>query len=183
MPLRNSATSWGLIARLLHWLLFLLVVGAWYAVETHEEFPKGTPERAEWMRLHFSIGLAVFALVWARLGWRLSGTVPAPVPGPRWQQQTAVLVHWALYLVLILMPLAGLLTVQFNGRDIAWFGLVDIPRLVAENKETAELMEEVHADVLWPVLLALVALHAAAAFWHHFRVKDDTLRRMTFPRD
>lgn len=183
MSLRNTATSWGVVARLLHWLFLVLIIGAWYAVEAHEDFPKGSPERADWMRLHFSLGVTVFILVWARLGWRLSGDVPAPVPGPRWQQQGAALVHLALYLILIAMPLTGLLTMQFEGRVVSWFGLVDIPLFLAPAKDTAELLEEVHAEVLWPVLLTLVALHAAAAFWHHFRLKDDTLRRMTFPRD
>ena len=54
---------------------------------------------------------------------------------------------------------------------------------LAPSKAAAELMEEIHTDVLWPTLLALVAVHAGAALWHHFREKDDTLRRMTFPRD
>ena len=183
MSLRNSTTSWGLVARLLHWLFLVLVIGAWVAIEVHEQFPKGSPERAEWMRIHFSIGITVFVLIWVRLGWRLSEQIPDPVPGPRWQQQAASLVHLALYGVLIAMPLAGLLTMQFSNRVVAWFGVVDIPVFLAPSKAAAELMEEIHTDVLWPTLLALVAVHAGAALWHHFREKDDTLRRMTFPRD
>lgn len=183
MTLRNSSTSWGLVARLLHWLLFVLIVGAWYAVEVHEDFPRGTPERAEWMRLHFSIGMTIFALVWVRLGWRVSGEVPAEIPGPRLQLLAARLVHVALYLLLIAMPVTGLLTTQLEGRAVSWFGLIDIPLFLSLDKETAAVLEDAHGELLWPALLALVALHAAAALWHHFGLKDDTLRRMTFPRD
>lgn len=182
MSLRNSSTSWGLVARVLHWLFLILIIGAWYAVETHEDFPKGSPERAAWMRLHFSMGLTVFALVWVRLGWRATGEVPAEIPGPRLQLLAARLVHLALYLLLIAMPLTGLLTMQLEGNVVSWFGLVDIPVFLAPAKDVAEVLEEAHTEVLWPALLVLVGLHAAAALWHHFKLKDDTLRRMTFPR-
>lgn len=183
MPLRNTANSWGLVARVLHWLFLVLIVGAWYAIETHEEFPKGSPERAEWMRIHFSIGITVFVLVWLRLGWRATGEVPADIPAPVLQQRAARLVHAALYLLLIAMPLTGLLTKQLEGDVVSWFGLVDIPVFLAPDKGLAEVLEEAHTEVLWPALLVLVGLHAAAALWHHFKLKDDTLRRMTFPRD
>lgn len=182
MTLRNTSTAWGLVARLLHWLFFVLIVGAWYAVEMHEDFPKGSPERASWMALHFSLGMTLFALVWVRLGWRATGEVPAEIPGPRLQLLAARLVHVALYLLLIAMPVTGLLTMQFEGRVVSWFGLVDIPVFLPLDKEVAEVLEETHAELLWPALVTLVALHAAAAFWHHFKLKDDTLRRMTFPR-
>ncbi|MDF2446683.1 MAG: hypothetical protein K0S46_1919 [Moraxellaceae bacterium] len=178
MSLRNTSTRWGPVARFLHWLFLFLLIGAWYAVEMHEDFPKGSPERREWMQLHFAIGISVFVLLWVRLGWRLSGDVPAPLPGPRWQQLTSALVHAALYLILIVMPLTGLLTTQLAGRAVSWFGLIDIPLFLQKNSELAEQMEELHGEVLWPVLLALVGLHAVAALWHHFVLKDDTLKRM-----
>ena len=182
MTLRNTSTHWGLVARLLHWLFLVLIIGAWYAVETREEFAKGTPERSEWMRLHISLGISIFALVWVRLGWRLSGSVPAEIQGPPLQMLAARLLHFALYAILVIMPLTGLLAVQYEARDVSWFGLFNLPTLVAPDKEMAELLEEAHTELLWPLLLAMVAVHAAAAFWHHFRLKDDTLTRMTFPR-
>lgn len=182
MTLRNTSSHWGLVARSLHWLFLFLIIGAWYAVETREEFAKGTPERAEWMRLHMSLGLTIFALVWVRLGWRLSGASPAEIPGPPLQLLAARLVHFALYAIMIAMPLTGLLTVQLEDRAVSWFGLFDLPVLVGPDKEMAELLEEAHTEVFWPLLLALVGVHAAAALWHHFRLKDDTLRRMTWPR-
>lgn len=178
MPLRNTASQWGGVARFLHWLFLFLLIGAWYAVDMHENFPKGSPERREWMQLHFALGVTIFTLLWVRLGWRLSGDRAAPLPGPRWQQLSSSLVHAALYLMLIVMPLTGLLTTQLAGRVVPWFGLFEIPLFVDTNKELAEKMEGVHADVLWPVLLVLVGVHAGAALWHHFILKDETLKRM-----
>ena len=158
--------------------MFVLIVGAWFAVEQHEEFPKGSPERGAWMDLHKAIGVSVFFLFWARLGWRLSGPVPAPVMTSVWQHRLAVAVHWGLYFVMLMMPLSGLVMSQFGGREVSWFGIVEIPVFVAENKELAGQIKELHEDVWWPLLLGLVVLHVVGALWHQFIVKDGTMKRM-----
>lgn len=178
MHARNSEQRWGWVAQAFHWLMFLLIVGAWFAVEQHEEFPKGSPERGAWMDLHKAIGVSVFFLLWARLGWRFSGPVPAPVMTSVWQHRLAVTVHWGLYFVMLMMPLSGLVMSQFGGREVSWFGIVEIPVFVAENKELAGQIKELHEDVWWPLLLALVALHVVGALWHQFIVKDGTMKRM-----
>jgi len=52
-----------------------------------------------------------------------------------------------------------------------------IPDLVHKNKQLADVLAEVHADLAW-ALLWLVVLHSAAALKHHFIDHDSTLRRM-----
>jgi cytochrome b561 len=47
MGARNSTQRWGWVAQLFHWLMFFLIVGAWFAVEQHEQFPKGSPLSGE----------------------------------------------------------------------------------------------------------------------------------------
>lgn len=178
LPLKNTRDQWGLVAQVLHWLIFLVIVGAWLAVEMHEDYPKGSAERAQLMALHKSLGLSVFFLVWLRLGWRLGNDVPTPEPGPRWQQWSSSLVHAALYLLMIVMPLSGLFMQQFEGHAVAWFGLFEIPPFVTPDKAMGKLLEDIHTEVLWPLLLGLVGLHVLAALWHHFVRRDRTLRRM-----
>ncbi|HQV41030.1 MAG: cytochrome b [Moraxellaceae bacterium] len=178
MLVRNSTDRWGGVAQFFHWAMFLLIVGAWFAVEQHSEYPKGSPERGEWMDLHKAIGLTVFFLLWARLGWRLSGPAPTPVITNIWQHRAAVLVHWGLYFVMLMMPLSGLVMSQFAGREISWFGVFQIPVFVAENKDLAAQIKDLHEGVWWPLLLGLVGIHVVAALWHQFVVKDDILKRM-----
>lgn len=178
MPARNTSQRWGWVARFFHWIMFLLIVGAWFAVEQHEQFPKGSPERGAWMDLHKALGLSVFFLLWARLGWRLSGPVPDPVITSAWQHRAAVLVHWGLYFVMLMMPLSGLVMSQFGGREVSWFGVFEVPVFLGENKELAGQIKELHEDVWWPLLLVLLALHVGAALWHQFIVKDGTMTRM-----
>lgn len=178
MAIRNSSERWGSLAQFFHWLIFLLMVGAWIAVEAHEGYPKGSDERAQWMMLHKAMGLSVFFLVWLRLGWRLANPVPAPEPAAAWQLRLAGLTHVLLYGVMIAMPAAGLLASQFAGREVSWFGLFTIPVGLAPDKALAGALMALHKNWLWPLLLGLLVLHVGAALWHHFVRKDRTLRRM-----
>lgn len=176
MSLTNTEQRWGLLAQAFHWLMFLLILGAWFAVETREEFPKGTAERTQWMSLHMALGLSIFFLVWLRLAARFSQVTPTST-GPALQQKLATLVHLGLYVLMILMPVTGLIAAQLTGKSVSWFGVIDIPMFFSENEELGESMEELHESG-WIAMMVLVGLHAAAALYHQFVSKDGTLRRM-----
>jgi len=176
MGIQNTTTRWGWITQGFHWLMFLLILGAWFAVESHEDFPKGSPERAQWMMIHKALGVSVFFLVWLRIGARFAQVTPAGI-GSAIQQKIANLVHLGLYGVMIAMPATGLLASQFYGKVVSWFGYCEIPVFLAENKELGEAMMEVHEN-LFGFLLLLLALHVGGALYHHFVVKDDVLKRM-----
>lgn len=78
----NTDSSWGWLAKLFHWLMFLVIVGAYVAVDLQESFEKGSVEGDWWMTLHKSLGLTVFMLIWLRLGWRIGQkTVPENFAG------------------------------------------------------------------------------------------------------
>lgn len=70
----------------------------------------------------------------------------------------AHLVHWSLYALMIVLPLSGL---------AAWFGGV-------------EVADFVHTTLKLP-LLALVALHVAAAFYQQFVLRTGLIARMLRP--
>lgn len=178
MSIRNTATEWGSVAKLLHWLVFFLIVAALVAVNLHETFPKGSDERAFWMMLHKSFGVSIFLLVLVRLVWRASNVTPAADPAPQWQLLASKAVHAGLYLVLIAMPLSAALASQFAGRPIPFFGLFEIAPFLAENKDMAGVMMGLHKGVFAPLLILLVLGHVAAALYHHVVTKDNTLRRM-----
>ena len=52
-----------------------------------------------------------------------------------------------------------------------------LPALVASDEDLADTLTTWHQDVAW-VLLAFITLHAGAALWHHFVLRDRTLRMM-----
>lgn len=84
--------------------------------------------------------------------------------------------HFALYAWMIGMPLGGWLLLSASGKPIPFFGL-QLPALITESKGLADLLEEVH-EAGGTVGYFLVGLHSAAALFHHYVSRDDTLVRM-----
>ena len=177
MPLKNTRDHWGSISKLLHWLVVLLILAmAWIGL-TMVDLPNG-PDKIATYALHKSIGITILVLVLLRLGWRLYAGAPAPVPGtPSWQDKIASLTHWALYALLLAMPISGWVVNSSSGFPLQWFGLVNLPAIVGRDQELHELAETIHETLFW-ILITLVVLHAAAAFYHHLFQRDATLARM-----
>ena len=178
MSLKNSTERWGPVSQAFHWIIVLLILVLAIVGLTMDELPK-TPKYFWVYTLHKSTGITVLVLVQLRLGWRLYAGAPAPVPGtPRWQARIASLTHWLLYALILAMPLSGWLYDSASGlRPFNYFGLFPVPKLVAPDEAIAEQAHEVH-ELLFLVLVALVVLHAGAAFYHHLFQRDATLARM-----
>jgi len=153
-------------------LLLLAVVYA--CIELREFYPRGSDIREGFKTWHFMLGLSVFVLVLVRLAarWR----TPLLSPSPGWTRWPAAASHLALYFLMVAMPLLGWLTLSAEGDAIPFFGL-SLPPLVAANERLAEQVEEWHVTLgvagYW-----LIGLHAAAALFHHYLLRDGTLARM-----
>ena len=178
MTLKNTSDRWGPVSQALHWLIVLMILGLAIAGLTMGELPK-TPKYFWVYTAHKSMGLTVLALVLVRIGWRLYAGAPKPVAGtPTWQERIASVTHWMLYGLILAMPLSGWLYDSASGlRPFRWFGLFDVPKLTAPNDALRDASHAAHEWLFW-VLVALVALHAAAAFYHHIFLRDATLNRM-----
>jgi P-type Ca2+ transporter type 2C len=177
MQWRNSTERYGTLSIGLHWLMLLLLVAVYTCIELRELFPKGSDLREALKTWHFMLGLSVFVLVWLRLLLALTSPFPQiKSEAPKWQKLSARLIQLSLYVLMIVMPLAGWLILSAEGKTIPFFGL-QLPALVNENKNLAELIKEIHGTV-GTVGYFLIALHAAAALFHHFVLQDNSLRRM-----
>lgn len=178
MTLKNTADRWGPVSQAFHWIIVLLILGLAIVGLTMGELPK-TPKYFWVYTMHKSTGLLVLALVIARLGWRWYAGKPEPVPGtPTWQERIATVTHWLLYGLILLMPVSGWLYDSASGlRPFRWFGLFDMPKLVAPNEAIRDASHNAHEWLFW-VLVALVLAHAGAAFYHHVFQRDATLTRM-----
>lgn len=169
---RYSATS---IA--LHWLMLALIVAVYVCMDIHDFFPKGSAARNGLKTWHYMLGLTVFVLVWLRLLSRLGSAAPPIEPAlPRWQARVATLMHVALYVFMIGMPLLGWLTLSAQGKPIPFFGLT-LPALLSEDKGLAKQVRNIH-ETIATIGYFLIGLHAAAALFHHYIQRDNTLRRM-----
>jgi cytochrome b561 len=156
---QGPTIRWNRFAQVLHWLIALLIV------------------ELRVYALHKSFGITVLVLVGLRLVWRLAHRDPPPVPMPRWQHLAANAVHFLLYLLMFSMPLSGWLFNSASNFPLQWFGLFHLPALWGPDPAVKVWARDVHYYGFW-TLAALVALHAAAAFKHHYIDHDETLRRM-----
>jgi len=177
MPFKNTREQWGSVSKILHWLVVALVVAmAWLGL-TMGGLPNG-PDKIETYALHKSIGITILGLVLVRLSWRMYAGAPLPLPGtPRLQARTAALAHAGLYALLLAMPISGWMVNSTAGFPLQWFGLVNLPAIAGRSDDRRELAGAAHEWLFWALVL-LVALHVAAAFYHHVFVRDGTLARM-----
>ena len=177
MPWKNSESRYSTISIALHWLMLALLVVVYASIEFRGIFPQGSDGRTLIKQLHFMLGMTVFALVWLRLFARTRGVTPKIVPAPpQWQALLATLMHVALYVFMIGMPICGWLIVSAAGGSVPFYGF-ELPPLIAENKELAKQIEGWH--VLGGTIgYWLIGLHAAAGLYHHYFMRDNTVLRM-----
>ena len=178
MTLKNTADRWGPVSQALHWLIVLMILGLAIVGLTMGDLPK-TPKYFWVYTAHKSMGLTVLALVIVRLVWRLYAGTPAPVPGtPTWQERIASVTHWLLYALIVAQPISGWLYDSASGlRPFRWFGLFDVPKLTAPDEALSQNAMAAHGLIFW-TLVAVVAVHAGAALYHHLFQRDATLARM-----
>lgn len=176
MNIINNSKQFGLISKLIHWsmaVLFIAIIGiAWYM----DELPRGAA-KFEWMSLHKALGVCALAAILLRIIWHRITKVPAPL-GEGWQLKLAHLGHVALYLLMLIMPISGLIMSLAGGHDVAVFSWFTLSGFSEKNESLGGIASFIHhnaANLLYLVLL----LHVAAALYHHFILKDNTLKRIT----
>lgn len=161
----------------LHWVMVVLIAAGYAAILLRENFPKGTDLREGLKTWHFMIGLTILLLVIIRVIVRLTSRKPPVTPEPpAWQRRLGNMVHVALYAFMLGMPLAGWVILSAAGKTIPFYGL-ELPALVGQSKALAGQVKEWH-ETAGTIGYYLIGLHAAAALFHHYIAKDDTLRRM-----
>jgi cytochrome b561 len=173
----HNRPSFSAPAKLFHWITVLLLIIqytiGWLMPDVHKDTkPIGL------ISLHLSIGSLIVLVVLIRLAWRLTHPAP-PEPSalPPMFQAAARATHWLLYALLVAFPLMGWANASSRGWQVSLFGLVPLPPLSPTGSILGHQMGDVHQVFAW-VLLAAVGLHISAALFHHFIIKDDTLRRM-----
>lgn len=178
MQLFNNTERFGLLTKIFHWSIFLLFLTQYFLVYRREYFPKDAPEKLQYILLHKSLGVVILTIALLMIVTRHIGKRPhVPVQMPKAQIILARVMHGLLYLSMLVMPISGIAMSQYSGRAVSVFGLFDLPRLVAENKDIAGVFHEVH-EISSIIIIVLVSGHAIAALYHHFFNKDAVLKRM-----
>lgn len=192
MGYKNTNLTYGSVAKWLHWATAFCFIFAYISVY-YGLWIVALDDGARRMArtVHTMFGISVGLLVIPRLVWRFMNVVPADEPGPRWQHMAAHYAHWMLYLFIILLPLTGWM--GFGGRSINFFWLFEIPTfrstalfewLVVDQMGLDFKTFEGPIDYLHKAILGkwlawmLIAVHIVAALYHHYRLGDNTLKKM-----
>ncbi|MFM0322642.1 cytochrome b [Caballeronia glebae] len=164
-------------ARLLHWatalLLLIQYVLAWTMPDVHRDTqPVGL------IAWHLGLGVAIFLLVLVRLLWRSAHAAPPePASLPPALRAFARYTHWLLYALLVAVPLMGWANASSRDWPVSLLAFMPMPPLAPTGSLIGHALGDWHRDFAW-VLLALAGLHIAAALFHRFVLRDDTLARM-----
>lgn len=150
------------VVSVLHWIVGFVFVTNYIVSEGMPKFfdqhIAGVDVSGYWVaNFHTWVGISFMGLVLLRVVFRLISHTPEPIKGgnPR-LEQLATLAHYALYVLMVLVPVSGI---------IAWYGKIAI-------------FGDIHV-VLMNLMVTLVGLHILAAPYHHFILKDNTLNRIS----
>lgn len=164
------------ISILFHWLVVVLLIAAFAVIELKGQFPKGSEARELTKSIHGLIGQIIFVIMILRLCVRVLLGAPEPKNPIQVLAAASKAIHWLLYAILLIAPFFGILYFQYAGKEIHFFGLV-WPQFVTPDPLMKKSVENIH-EFLGNSLYFLVGIHALAALWHHYILRDDVLARI-----
>lgn len=174
MKIETAPTRYDRTTIWLHWITVLLVVEQWIGANTIDDFAKGWPRNVA-RSVHVSFGVLLAFLLVGRIVWRVTRGRVLPPLDPRVLHIASKAMQGILYLLLIGTVVAGLGLIILGG--INYFDLVKIPGLDPGDRALRHSVFAVHK---WAAnfILIVAGLHALAALFHHYVLRDATLRRI-----
>ncbi|WP_432464669.1 cytochrome b [Agarivorans sp. QJM3NY_33] len=176
MKIKNSTSHFGMISKLFHWLMAALFIAQIGIALYMDEMQRG-PDKWEMIGLHKAIGVLLLLCVLARIVWHRISAAPVPL-GMGLMLSLAKLGHHALYLLMLIMPISGVIMSVSGGHNINFFDFFTISGWAEKSPTINSISGTIH-EVAATVLYLVLAAHILAALYHHFVVKDETLKRIT----
>lgn len=177
MHIKNTNSSYGVVAKFFHWIMALAIIGM-LAVGLYMEGLEISPDKFKLYGIHKSVGALLLSLVFLRLLWKSINVNPKLPRGMAWYEVAgAHSSHLMLYLLMLAMPLSGWMMSSFAGFPVSVFGWFTLPDLVAADRDMQKLFKEIH-EYAGYFLIAVIAAHLGASLFHHFIKKDTILTRM-----
>ncbi len=172
---------YSLSARTLHWTMAALILSTIPVGFLMVQSGIGRPLQDALFIYHKNVGVLLLILAVLRIGYRI-GHAPPPLPGgmPAWQERAAGLSHLALYILMIVMPVAGYIRVRAGGFPIETLDALGIGTLVPRSDALADIAKMVHYYTAL-VLTAFLILHICAALHHAIIRRDGVFSRMWPP--
>lgn len=169
-------------ARILHWGMAVLILATIPAgfVMVQQGIPRGLQDAL--FIYHKNVGVLLLGLVLVRLAWRRRHP-PPPLPAhlQPLQARMAQLTHGALYVLLLVLPVAGYVRVRAGGFPVEALDAMGLPALVPRSDALAEAAKALHFGAAIAIAVVL-AMHIGAALLHAVILRDGVFQRMWPPR-
>ncbi|MFT0861938.1 cytochrome b [Ancylobacter sp. G4_0304] len=173
---RQVASRFTLLQRTLHWLMAVAILAMLFIGIAMVSIV--VPAYVPLLATHKTLGIAILALAVVRLAVRVfqgAPKLPADLPVP--MKLAAHLSHYALYALMIGMPLIGWAMLSAGGYPVVLLGGIRLPALVAQSDALHTLLWNAHVYLAF-ALFALVLMHLAAALFHGLIRRDGVLESM-----
>jgi cytochrome b561 len=164
------------LQRLLHWFMAVLILAMLFIgvgmVSTV------MPKYLSLVSIHKPLGIAILVLALIRLVVRLrSGAPPLPPDLPEPMKLAAHLSHYALYVLMIGMPLIGWAMQSTAAYPVVLYGSVYLPAILPQSDSLHAALWSAHFYLAF-VFFALILMHVAAALFHALIRRDGVFESM-----
>jgi cytochrome b561 len=137
------------------------------------------PKYVPLLAFHKTLGVTILVLALIRLAVRARyGVPPLPADLPWPMKLGAKLSHYALYILMIAMPLIGLAMLSAGAYPIVLMGGIRLPPVLPQSDALHASLWSAHF-YLGFAFFALILLHAAAALFHLLIRRDGVFGSMT----
>ena len=182
MPMSSNRFRYGAVAQAFHWLTVVLVIAAFTLGPGGSEEQVYSAARTFTRQTHETLGVTVGVLTLLRLAWGTLNASPEDPPMPAVMRYAAKIVHVALYLLLLAVPLTAIVGAWLEGHPVSLLMIGDIAPPLRLAHGIGRTIATIHT-YLGDAIVWLAGLHAAAGLFHHFFLRDRVLRSMLPERD
>jgi cytochrome b561 len=164
------------LQRLLHWVMAICILAMLFIgvgmVSTI------MPKYLTLVSIHKPLGIAILVLALIRLVVRLRfGTPPLPPDLPEPMKLAAHASHYALYILMIGLPLIGWAMLSSATYPIVLWGGVRLPAILPPSDSLHALLWDAHYYLAF-AFYALILMHLAAALFHALVRRDGVFQTM-----
>jgi cytochrome b561 len=175
MRTSDTRTGYGWISIALHWITAIVVLTIWFIGSSIHADP-ATAEGT--LRLHTSIAISFYVVLWARIVWRCVKGHPGPLP----EQAGAFysigkFMHYAIIVAIGAMLISGPLMVWSRGDEIHVWDWFAIPGPFAMNMDLFDLTHRTHVWCSRIIIIGTV-LHLGGVYKHAAFNQDGTFGKM-----
>ncbi len=177
MRLANNADEYGLVSKLFHWSMALLMIAVYLLGKNLEN---NYQYYYEILIIHNTLGLLILLLAIFRLSWKWINIRPKLLVSNKILVYAAKTTYFLFYFIFFLQPISGYLVTNLQGDTVIFFN-IELASIIDVDSDLRFIFKQIH-EYTSNVVLLLFFIHSGAALMHHFILKDRTLKRMMFSK-